>query len=93
MSDWQHQARCVDNPALFDTPDPEDRGSAKLTRERAATSICLSQCPVRRQCLEASLMFETQSTAYNVRGGMTPDERKALLRNRTRNRKKEMADA
>lgn len=93
MGDWQHDARCVDDPILFDTPDPEDRGSAKLTRERAAKAICLSKCMVREQCLEASLMFETQSTAYNVRGGMTPDERKVLLRNRTRNRKKEMADA
>ena len=93
MSDWRVEAACLNNPIPFDTPDPEDRGPTKAAREGEAVRVCREVCNVRKECLDDALGFETQGTAYNIRGGMTPDERKALLRNRTRKRKKALEAA
>lgn len=93
MSDWRVEAACLNDPIPFDTPDPEDRGPTKAAREAEAKRICHEVCTVRLECLSDALPFETQGTAYNIRGGMTPDERKALLRNRTRKRKKALEAA
>ena len=87
MADWRDEAACINDPIPFDTPDPEDRGEEKRERERKARNVCRTKCNVRRECLDDALSFETQSTAYNIRGGKTPEERKAILRNRTRKKK------
>lgn len=89
MSDWRDEAACVNDPIPFDTPDPEDKGATKHRREAQAVAVCMEKCKVRKECLDDALIHETQSTAYNIRGGKTPEERKAILRRRTRNKKKE----
>lgn len=47
--------------------------------EQAAIRICVSQCPVRKQCLEDALNFGEE---YGVRGGFTARERAAMMRER-----------
>lgn len=89
MLDWRVEAACLNDPLPFDTPDPEDKGSTKRRREAQALAVCLEKCNVRQECLDDALRMESQSTAYNIRGGKTPEERKAILRRRTRNKKKE----
>lgn len=81
---WEEKAVCqqvgfwvFDNPA-----DPE------LTAE--ARAIC-GTCPVRRSCVESSLLEEQgqpQSYRAGIRGGLTPHERVSLERQR---RKKDAA--
>lgn len=89
MLDWRVEAACLNDPIPFDDPDPNDRGPTKMKREADAKDVCLTLCNVRQDCLEDALKDETPSSAYNIRGGMSGDERKALLRKRTRERSKQ----
>lgn len=91
MSDWRHEAACINDPIPFDDPEPVDRGPARLRREAQAVAVCLEKCHVRDECLEDALIHETTAMAFNIRGGKTPDQRKNLIRQRQRRRKKEMA--
>lgn len=86
MYDWREEAWCLDDPYLWDTPDSYERGTAKRVREAEATNICNTKCPVVQECLADALSFETPGSAYNVRGGKTPDERKAILKEIARQR-------
>ncbi|UNB56375.1 WhiB family transcriptional regulator [Mycolicibacterium sp. YH-1] len=72
---WRVNARCRDeDPSIFFHPDGE-RGKARLHRRQRAKQIC-EQCPVRVECREHSL---THHEAYGVWGGLTEEERNALL--------------
>lgn len=82
---WRDNAECISDPEPFYTPDPEDRGATKLRREAIAKAAC-GRCQVREKCLEWELEFETTAMAYHVYGGLGPDERKEILRNRRRQR-------
>jgi len=86
MTDWRDEARCINDPIPWDTPDNNERGAEKYAREAAAKQICNEVCTVTDICLADALKDEGPSNAYNVRGGMTPDERKELLRLRVRQR-------
>ncbi len=69
---WHDQATCreVDPELSF----PEAGGGG-----RAAKRVC-AVCPVRAACLDDALA--RRDTAYGVLGGLTPSERRELLRQR-----------
>lgn len=89
MSDWREEAACLNDPIPFDDPDPNDRGPTRMKREADAKGICHTKCYVREECLTEALKYETPSSAYNIRGGMTGDERKVILRKRAREKDKQ----
>lgn len=62
------------DPELF-FPLPNDSRSAQL-----AIQVCDS-CPVKAECLEEALK---QSEQFGIWGGMTVEQRRELLRKRTR---------
>lgn len=72
-SKWKDDALCVQFNG--DTFYPGRGGRSAVAK---AKSICL-QCPVRVQCLEWAL---DTGDPHGVWGGLTPDERRALLRQR-----------
>lgn len=89
MSDWRDEAACLNDPVPFDDPDPLDRGPTKAAREAQAKEICWSKCNVRIECLNDALKEESPSNAWHIRGGMSGDERKSLLRKQARERDKQ----
>lgn len=86
MSDWRDEAACLNDPIPFDDPDPSDRGPIKAAREAAAKEVCWGKCNVRQECLSSALAHESPAHAYNIRGGMTGDERKEFLRKQAKER-------
>lgn len=73
--EWQFEGLCrTQSPELFFHPDGE-RGAARRTREAFATALC-RECPVLQQCREHALSFPEP---YGVWGGMSEDEREAIL--------------
>jgi hypothetical protein len=79
--DWQLVAACrgVDS-SLFFHPEGE-RGAARSAREAAAKEVCM-RCPVRAECATHALAVREP---YGVWGGLTEDEREAMMgRSRSR---------
>ncbi|CCH78654.1 Transcription factor WhiB [Nostocoides japonicum T1-X7] len=77
--DWQLMGACRGvSPEVFFHPEGE-RGSARRSRDSAAKQVCLG-CPVLRQCREHALAIREP---YGVWGGLTEDEREALLDGRS----------
>lgn len=73
--DWQLRGACRSaDPDLFFHPEGE-RGPRKEARDNAAKAIC-SACPVLASCRAHSLQVREP---YGVWGGLTEDEREALL--------------
>ena len=74
MTHWQHRATCRthDNPELWYSDRPEDI--------RQAQTVCLIDCPVRRQCFAFALQ---QDEKYGVWGGVDM-ENTARVRRRER---------
>jgi hypothetical protein len=85
--DWQLVAACrgVDS-SLFFHPEGE-RGAARSAREAAAKEVCM-RCPVRAECATHALAVREP---YGVWGGLTEDEREAMM-GRSRNRSADRAD-
>ncbi len=78
--EWQYQGSCRDaDDTLFFHPEGE-RGSTRRRRAEAAKAICHS-CPVMMECREASLRVREP---YGVWGGLSEDERAAILAERAR---------
>lgn len=48
-----------------------------------ALALCGS-CPVREACLEYVMSWETGDAKFGIWGGLTPHERKALVKERSR---------
>jgi WhiB family redox-sensing transcriptional regulator len=74
-ADWQSQAACGNhNPDLF---FPSEDAPVELVRVQEATAkaICRS-CPVAGKCLSTAL---SQRTSYGVWGGLSADDRRAVL--------------
>lgn len=66
---WRDDAACFgDNPEMFSSSHPLDIADAK--------KVCVS-CSVREKCLREALEFDDQ---WSVLGGMSPAERRALVR-------------
>lgn len=73
--DWQLQGACRGaDPDIFFHPEGE-RGSARRNRERAAKAVCAG-CPVVAECAAHALSVREP---YGVWGGMSEDDREALL--------------
>src|SRR6478609_3206965 len=73
--EWQFEGACRDaDQDLFFHPEGE-RGSARRRRAEAAKAICAT-CPVLKECREQSLAVREP---YGVWGGLSEDERAALL--------------
>ena len=76
--EWQFEGACRDaDQDLFFHPEGE-RGSARRRRAEAAKAICAT-CPVIKECREQSL---TVREPYGVWGGLSEDERAAVLAQR-----------
>jgi WhiB family redox-sensing transcriptional regulator len=81
--EWQYQGACRDaDDTLFFHPEGE-RGSTRRRRAEAAKAICHS-CPVMMQCREQSLRVREP---YGVWGGLSEDERAAILAERDKKAK------
>jgi WhiB family redox-sensing transcriptional regulator len=79
---WRSEAACTDHhPDLF---FPSEDAPAELVRVQEATAkaICRS-CPVAGICLSTAL---GQGLAYGVWGGLSADDRRAVLAARSRPR-------
>ena len=73
--DWQLLAACRDaDTDLFFHPEGE-RGPRRRNRDAAAKALC-STCPVIAECAAHALNVREP---YGVWGGMTEDEREAIL--------------
>ena len=73
--DWQLRGACRDaEPSLFFHPEGE-RGASRLRRDLAAKAVCAT-CPVIDACARHALRVREP---YGVWGGMTEDEREAVL--------------
>ena len=78
--DWQLAGACRgEDPALFFHPEGE-RGQSRTARENAAKVVCAT-CPVLAQCAAHALAVREP---YGVWGGMTEDEREAIITSGTR---------
>jgi WhiB family redox-sensing transcriptional regulator len=76
--DWQLRGACrVADPALFFHPEGE-RGPSRRNREVSAKAVC-ERCPVRRECAQHALAVREP---YGVWGGLSEDERDAILADR-----------
>ena len=74
--DWQLRAACRDlDSAVFFHPERE-RGPAKTHRDQRAKQVC-APCPVIEDCRRYALQVQEP---YGVWGGLTVDERAAILR-------------
>jgi WhiB family transcriptional regulator, redox-sensing transcriptional regulator len=74
--EWQDLGACKDaDPELFFL-DHNVRHVQKRKKEQAALQVCQT-CPVVQQCLDHSLRVPE---FYGVWGGMTADQRMAMLR-------------
>ena len=71
---WQERGLCqTADPDVFFHPQNE-RGMARLRRDRAAKAIC-GTCPVRVECADYAIRAREP---YGVWGGLTEEEREAL---------------
>lgn len=89
---WSHSAACRDNPYVTTEQfflDPPKRPSrvSKTTNilYEQAREVCLTECPVRKECLYDAMSWESGlagSIRYGLFGGLDPAERAALDKNR-----------
>lgn len=74
--DWSEQGACRDaDPNLFFHPQNE-RGAARIMRDRAAKAICAG-CSVRTLCADYAVRAREP---YGVWGGLTEEDREAIYR-------------
>ena len=70
--------RGADTNLFFNLANPRDTAYAR--------SIC-GLCVIRQECLERALEEEHGTPGFGIRGGLTPKERKKLMKERTRQAK------
>lgn len=74
--DWSEQGSCREaDPNLFFHPQNE-RGAARIMRDRAAKAIC-ANCTVRIECADYAVRAREP---YGVWGGLTEEDREAIYR-------------
>ncbi|MFD7659719.1 WhiB family transcriptional regulator [Actinosynnema sp. NPDC059797] len=73
--DWQLRGLCrgMDSALFFHTPN--ERGSARRSREERAKEVC-HRCPVMRQCRDHALAVEE---TYGIWGGLGESELRTLI--------------
>jgi len=59
--------------------------AAQEARYQRARAIC-ARCPLARECLEHAMAEERTGGRYGIRGGLTPEERRALSKSASRSR-------
>jgi WhiB family redox-sensing transcriptional regulator len=69
-NEWMNYSACLQH-------DPEMFFHEKPSLQEKAKVVCNTECPVRAKCLEWAL---STREAHGVLGGLTPRERKTLLR-------------
>lgn len=76
--DWQYEGACRSmDPEMFFHPDGE-RGPRRRNRENAAKAVCAS-CPVLKLCRDQALALQEP---YGIWGGLSEDDREAILNRR-----------
>lgn len=82
LPDWRSHAACRGYAAHI---DPWDADPGDRVVSPTAAAFC-KQCPVRRECLLEGLRSDKMNgdVAYGVWGGLSPKERRALVRLRYR---------
>jgi WhiB family redox-sensing transcriptional regulator len=76
MSDWRHDAACRDeDPELF---FPVGTSGPAMSQLGQAKAVC-SRCPVAADCLAWALVTGQDAGVW---GGLSEDQRRALLRKR-----------
>lgn len=79
-NDWRTDAECRGiDPELFFSSDEIVNRQERLEREAEAKAVCL-RCVVRTDCLSYAL---DAGERYGIWGGLNPQERRALGRNRS----------
>lgn len=83
--EWTTQALCAEIGGDLWFPEKTGNGETGQSFMRQAKAIC-AECSVRAECLDYALNYESgdmgTATSYSVSriyGGLTPNERKALL--------------
>ena len=77
--DWQLHGACRgEDASVFFHPEGE-RGQARVRREAAAKAICAA-CPVIAECAAHALAVREP---YGVWGGLSEDDREAILSGRS----------
>ncbi len=77
---WQQSGACRELPSeMFFHPDGE-RGPSRRNREKKALAVCAT-CPVIKQCRNQALTIQEP---YGIWGGLTEDDRFAILSDRLR---------
>jgi hypothetical protein len=71
MADWRAEAKCksINTELFYDTEES--------VMKKQAAKYCVT-CPVQNQCLYTAVVI---SERHGVWGGLTPKQRKALIRN------------
>jgi WhiB family redox-sensing transcriptional regulator len=71
---WQDHGSCREaDEALFFHP-PNERGLARIRRDRAAKAVCV-RCPVRIECADYAIRSREP---YGVWGGLTEEDRERI---------------
>jgi len=70
-SDPRAACQGVDIAVFYDLTPPN---------KEMALALC-GACPVRADCLEAVMRWETGAAKYGIWGGTTPEERRKLVKN------------
>jgi WhiB family redox-sensing transcriptional regulator len=80
--DWQLAGLCrgVDSALFFHTPN--ERGSARESREARAKALC-ARCPVMAECRAHALQIEE---TYGIWGGLGESELRAMIAKRHKRR-------
>lgn len=81
---WHKKAACrgVDTEIFFTSGSAGRGGGAR--NNRPALALCRT-CTVKQACLDAALDEEKNAAygVYGIRGGLTQDERRQIIRRRT----------
>lgn len=79
-NDWRTDSVCRGmDPELFFSPDQFETKQEKDDREAVAKSAC-SRCNVKAECLDYAIKAGER---YGIWGGLTEQERRALVRRRS----------
>lgn len=89
--DWREEAACasVDAELFFPGKDDEEKSAATAAAWAVARSVC-TECPVRRECLDMAMAYETGfgfASRHGMYGGLTPRQRWTLDENIRRERR------
>lgn len=76
---WRDRAACIGiEPELFFPLSNDWKGKPDTVKVEQAKTVC-GRCPVQQACLEDAV---ESKDAWSIRGGLTPQERRPLVRAR-----------